>query len=238
MKWILSRLEGMWLVILSPQETFVRNQSGPSYLVPFIILSLIYLALTAIQMPIQLAWMQAQVGLAGSAAGKTAAGMALYERTSHLALVSVPVLLILRWLIHALLVWLVAQVFLLGPGFSKTLVVVAYAYTPVILRDATVCFILCLRDRELLMQADGLYVALGLNLVFPRLPLPWWVLVGNVNLFELWFVALLVTGLAALGKMRWHRSLAVVLPVWLFTVLIQFGITAFSYRLKGQLGGN
>ncbi len=235
MKWIWSRLKGMWLIIHSPQEALVRNQEGPSFLVPLVVLSLVYAALTMIQAPIQLEWMQRQMLSAGAPAAQAATGLEMARRSTSFALISAPALLMLRWLAHALLLWLVAQVFLVGLSFSKTLTVVAYAYVPIILRDVTICVILCLRDREMLMQTEGLTVALGLNLVLPQLPLPWWILAGNINPFEVWFIALLAVGFSALGRVRWEKSLVVVFPVWMFVTLVQFGFTVLGHQLKNQL---
>ncbi len=235
MDWVWSRVKALWIVLHSPGEAFACGKAGPSYLVPFVVLSSLYLLLSVIQAPIQEAWIQEQMTAAGTPPAQVAAGLDLLRRSSRFAVVSVPFLLLLRWLAHALLVWLVAQALLVGLDFSKTLTTVAYAYVPVLLRDATACLILCLRPRELLTQPGGLNVALGLNLLFPQIPPPWWSLAANVNLFEVWFIALLAAGVSAFAHVRRRQSLLVVLPVWLFVTLAQFGFTALGQRLQGQL---
>jgi len=235
MEWIRSRLRGMWLVLHSPCEALACDLRGPSYLVPFVILSLFYTLIAVIQAPIQLEWLQVQAAASGTEAARTAAGLEMARRSVRLSLILVPILLMLRWLVHAFLFWLTAQVFLVGLSFSKTLTVVAYSYIPILFRDATTCLILCLRDREMLMHSEGLHVALGLNIVFPQLPLPWWALAGNVNFFEFWFIGLLVAGFSALGRVRWQKSLAVVLPVWLFVTFVQVGFVALGQQLRNQM---
>ncbi len=235
MRWILSRLTGMWLVVHSPREAFARSDSGPAFLVPLVVLSLFYSVLSIIQAPIQVEWMQAQINAAGAPPDQAMASLELFRRSVRWALASVPLLLLLRWLAYALLLWLGAQALLIPLGFSTTVTVVAYAYVPVLLRDATSCLVLLLRDDSALVNEVGLNVALGLNLVFPRLPLPWWVLAGNINPFEVWFVSLLAAGLAVLGQVRWRKSLAVVLPVWLFVALVQFGFVTLGCQFRNHL---
>jgi hypothetical protein len=234
MKWAWSRLKALLEVNYSPELVFGRNLDGPSYLIPLVVLSLFSVILAAIQSPIQLEWMRWQMDAAGAPASQAAAQLDLMRRSTKAGLVAVPLLYLFRWLAHALLIWLTAQLFLVQLKFSQMLTIVAYSYVPLVLRDAVICLILCLRDPEVIRGAEGLNVAVGLNLLFPRIPPPWWALAANFNLFEVWFVALLVVGISARAQTRWRRALAIVLPVWLFVTLIQLGFVSLGYQLKGQ----
>ena len=233
-RWIASRLRQMWEVLHSPVSAFARNPDGPGYLVPLVVLSLISMVLAVIQSPIQLEWMSAQLFAAGAAPAQVADGFDLMRRSVRAGVIVVPLLLTIRWLTHALLLWLTAQLFLISIGFSQTLTVVAYSYVPILLRDVAACLVLCLRDSDVLIQAEGLNVAFGLNLLFPRIPAPWWALAANVNLFEAWFVILLVGGLCAMTRLRWQKLAVVALLVWGFTTLLQFGLVTLGYLLRSQ----
>ncbi len=92
MKWIRSRLRGMWLVLYSPREALARDMQGPSYLVPFVILSLFYTLIAVIQAPIQLEWLQEQAAVSGTPPAQTAAGLELARRSTRLSLILAPVL--------------------------------------------------------------------------------------------------------------------------------------------------
>jgi len=135
-----------------------------------------------------------------------------------------------------LLLWLTAQLFLVHLKFSHILTVVSYSYLPVVIRDAVVCLVLCLRDSAVIHQAEGLNVAVGLNLLLPQSSPPWWTLAANFNLFEVWFVTLLVVGLSVWTRTRWQKALAIVLPVWVFVTLVQVGFVSLGYQLKSQFG--
>jgi len=224
----------MWDVLHSPVSAFARNPDGPGYLVPLVVLSLISMVLAAIESPIQVEWMRAQLNSAGAVPAQISSSLDLMRRSARVGLIIIPLFVAVRWLAHALLIWLTAQLFLITLGFSRTLTVIAYSHIPILLRDMAACLVLCLRDPEVLMQDEGLNVALGLNLLFPRIPAPWWALAANVNLFEAWFVALLVAGLCAMTRHRWQKLLVVVLLVWVFFALLQFGFVALGYQLKGQ----
>ncbi len=224
----------MWEVVHSPEEAFSANESGPTYLVPFVVISLLYVILSLIQAPIQIEWMRAQMIAASAPPGEVDSSIQIMRRSLGAGAIVIPLLLMVRGLAHALLIWLTAQVFLIRLGFSQTLTVVSYAYIPVLLRDATVCLILCLRKPEVLVGSEGLNVAIGLNLIIPQIPAPWSALGANLNMFEFWFVALLVIGLGVLARERWQKTLAIVLPVWVFVTLLQFGFVSLGYKLKNQ----
>jgi hypothetical protein len=218
----------------SPELVFDRNLDGPSYLVPLVVLSLFSLLLSIIQAPIQLEWMGWQIDAAGTPPPQAAASLDLMRRSMRTGLIGIPLLYLLRLLAHALLIWLTAQLYLVQLKFSQMLTIVAYSYMPVVLRDGVICLVLCLRDPAAIRQAEGLNVAVGLNLLFPRIPPPWWALAANFNLFEVWFVTLLVVGLSVRGRTRWQKALAIVLPVWVFVTLVQLGFVSLGTTLRNQ----
>jgi len=234
MNWIWARVKALMEVNYSPEEAFNRNLEGPSWLIPLVVLSLLSVLISVIQAPVQLEWMSSQIDAAGATPAAAAGSLNLMRRSARAGLVAIPILYLLRWLAHALLIWLTAQLFLVQLKFSRILTIVSYSYLPVAFRDAVICLILCLRDPAVIRQAEGLNVAIGLNLLFPKIPPPWWALAANVNLFEVWFITLLVVGLSVWARTRWQKALAIVFPVWVFVTLVQLGFVSLGYQLKGQ----
>jgi hypothetical protein len=230
--WVHSRMVAFLQVLHAPELAFARDLRGPSYLVPLIILGLLFTLISVAQSPIHIQWTRHQLESAGAAPEQIAASMDLLRRSSAWSFVGVPLFLLLRWVLYALLLWLVAQVVIDILNFQQALTIVAFSYLPILLRDAAASLVLFLRSEEALLHADGLNVSLGLNLLLPAMPLPWSSLAGNVNLFEAWFVFLLVVGIAQVTRSHWRKALAVVLPSWLFVALVQFGLVSLGLALQ------
>lgn len=231
MSWLYSRAMAFLQVLHAPELAFGRDLRGPSYLIPLIILGLLFTLISAAQSPIHIRWSQHQLESAGMPPEQVSAAMDLLRRSSVWGFAGVPLLLLLRWVLYALLLWLVAQVVLDLLNFQQALTIVAFSYLPILFRDAVVSLVLCLRSEEALLHADGLNVALGLNLLFPAIPPPWSALAGNVNLFEAWFIFLLVVGVAKVTRSHWRKALAVVLPSWLSIALVQFGLVSLGQKV-------
>jgi hypothetical protein len=117
-------------------------------------------------------------------------------------------------------------------SFQQLLNVAAYSYLPLLMRDSISCFILRLRSSEVLHTANGLSVPLGLDLLLLGTPTPWTQLAGKVNLFEAWFVLLLVVGVAGVGHITIKKALWMVIPSWLSISAIQFGLAYLGVAIQ------
>lgn len=231
MSWIFSRVLAFVQTLHAPEAAYKRDLRGPTYLIPLLILGIAFTLISAVQSPYHSRWMQHQLESAGAPPEQVTATMDLMRRSDTWRAAGVPLYLLLRWVLFALLLWLAAQLVLGQPDFQHALTIVAFSYLPILLRDSIVCLVLSLRPEEVLLRADGLNVALGLNLVFPAIPPPWSSLAGNLNLFEAWFVFLLVEGVAELTDSRRQRALVVVLPCWAFSTLTQFGLASLGQKM-------
>jgi hypothetical protein len=238
MFWLRSRILAFLQVLPAPEVAFARDLRGPSFLIPLLILGTAFTLLSVAQSPIHLQWARHQMESAGTASEQVSAAMDLMRRASVWSFVGVPLFLLAQWVLYALLLWLAAQVLLHLLEFQQALTIVAFSYLPILFRDCVVSLVLFLRSDEVLLRADGLNVALGLNLLFPQIPLPWSTLAASVNLFEVWFILLLVVGIAKMTRAQWQKALAVVFPCWIFVVLLKFAFVLMSteiLRSQGQL---
>ncbi len=230
-----SRFLGWIKVVYSPVHAFSHCASGPTYLIPLLFLSLLSVFLNFAQFPIQLHWTQFQLSAAGNTPDQIAGTLHFLERTKLFSLILVPLFLLFRWIIFSLLIWLTTQLVLDSLEFRQTLNIVSYAYFPMVLRDAFSCLILGLRSNEALLSPDGLKVAVGLDLFFPHIPLPWSSLAGNLNIFEFWYAALLVIGISRVVRCNRQKSLAVVLPCWFLASLLKLALVSLNYSFQNSL---
>jgi hypothetical protein len=231
-KWLSARLGLLWKIIHSPESAFQANFAGPSYLVPLIVLGFVSVIITIMQTPVQADWMRYQLESQGMRSDDIASSLRLAGQTSYFVAAVSPLLLLLRFLLIAGVLWMwalpAADLF----AFPKLLNIVAYSYLPLLMRDSTSCFILRLKSSEALHTAKGLSVPLGLDLFFPKISTPWVQLAGKVNLFEAWFVLLLVLGVAGVGRITIKKALWMVIPSWLSIAAFQFVLAYLGVAIQ------
>ncbi|MGA2262091.1 MAG: YIP1 family protein [Acidobacteriota bacterium] len=236
LNWAVARTSTLLQVVCAPESAFTGRLDGPSYLLPLVILGLSFALLSLLQAPLSIQWAQHQMSAAGAPKEQVAASMDMMLKAHRWAVAFVPPLLLLKWLFVATGLWLMSRLFLANVGFSRLLSIVAYSYFPMLLRETALLSILWMRGREALHQPDAMNVAIGLDLLLPRLPLPWSTLIGNLNIFEFWYVALLTVGLSKAAGTSRQKALAMTLPNWLFALLIQFGFVSLTLSLRSSLG--
>lgn len=235
MLWLRSRMAAFFQVVHAPEAAFARDLCGPSFLIPLLILGMAFTLISIAQSPIHIHWTRHQLESQGMSPEQISAAINLLRRSSAWSFVGVPLFLLARWALYALLLWLAAQVLLNLLEFQQALTVVAFSYLPILFRDGAVSLVLFLRSDEALARADGLNVALGLNLLFPSIPLPWSTLAASINLFEAWFILLLVVGIAQMTRSHWQKACAVVLPCWVFVTLLKLAFALLGTEiLKSQ----
>ncbi len=235
MKWVRQQIGLFFEVLHSPETAFLNEFPGPSFLVPLGILGLAGIGISILQSPIQMEWMRFQLEAAGAQGEQLRSSLDMMGKSSLMTLLGTPVLLFLRWLLLASMIWLTAAVFLDSLTYQKVLTVVALSYLPILARDALTCRILLTRSAAALRNADGMTVALGLDLLFPSMPLPWSALAGSINLFEIWFVTLLVVGISKTVRVTPSRAFALVLPTWIIAILLQSALATLGHMMNAQL---
>ena len=235
MRWVRQQIGFFLQVLHSPETAFVNEFSGPSFLVPLCILGLLGIGISVLQSPIQMEWIRFQLEAAGTPAGQIRSSLDMMNKSVTVTSLLTPALLFLRWLLLALMIWLTAAVFLDALTYKKVLTIVAYSYLPILARDAVTCVMLLMRSDAALRNADGMTVALGLNLLFPSMQLPWSAITGSINLFEIWFVTLLVVGISKAARATPLRALGIVLPTWIIAVVLQSALATLGHLMNAQL---
>ncbi len=112
---------------------------------------------------------------------------------------------------------------------------VVYANLVVVLEELLKNLILWLRYS--LTGAIILRPAIGLDALVRPSDAALAVVLEHANIFDVWFLAILIGGVGALCRCSRARAAALVLPVWGFGVLAQMGLALVRDVLTRQLGG-
>lgn len=179
--------------------------------------------------------------------------MAQYLETSRvmrpIQILLTPVGLVIRWAVTALLLRTMSTALQRSPSgvaggnpaapkavtFYKLLVLVVYASFVPLVEVMVKNFVLWGRyglDGTIVMDPP-----IGLDVLISSTGVGTSVLLQHANLFELWFVTLLIAGVAALCRVSKRSAAAIVLPVWGFWLLGHIAFALVKEILTRQLGG-
>ena len=149
-------------------------------------------------------------------------------RLQLLGMILSPGILLLKWALVAGLMFVAAQLMTSQMTYRQTFSLVAFTSIFQLLESCTVLTILRLKGIENLNSPLDFQPPVGLNIVFGSTNLSWNTFLNDFNLFEIWYVVILVLGVATLSQCSRLKAVVVVVPVWLFLVCIQVCVVAIS----------
>jgi hypothetical protein len=153
-----------------------------------------------------------------------------------IGLACIPFLLLAKCLFAAAVVWIVGSVTGILMDFRKTLVVVILSSTPIVLETFYIALILWLRGLDAITNADDLAVAIGANLIIQNSNRAVFLLLGSINVFEIWFIALITMGLSITHGCSLRKALVPTVSMWLIGVVIQFKLNLLVEEIRPLLG--
>jgi hypothetical protein len=132
-----------------------------------------------------------------------------------------PVVLLGKWLFVAGLFWALTVLSGGDAAFRPFFAMIAHANLPLVLGWYVGLTGVAIRGADHVASLADITPRLGLNL-FIRSDRAWIdSVLNNLNLLEVWYVALLVMGLMAVGGRSWRWSLTAAVGVWLAAVAFQ-----------------
>lgn len=221
MKTVLDRTLDCLRLIYSPRVVFAHLARQPHWRETFVVLSVVTMAATIFLYPFTLKAAAGQLERV-LPEEEISAVIQSMKKWYALGLVLVPPVLLGKWLLYSGLAWILGLAFGLFLEFRKLFLVTVYSSVAVVLESLYGLVILWARGLEEITGPADLQVAIGLNLLFDATSAPVFALLGNLNLFELWFVGLMATGIAVTHSCDLKRGYAIAIPVWATFVLVQY----------------
>ena len=229
-------------VFFSPTETFQDIARKPDILIPLIVLTLFAFATTILVMPRmdfepmiaqQTEQLQKQNPNMSEA---DAARMAGYTRAfGKVTGYAVPVLMIIGYLIIALVLWGAFRLMGGTGGYKHALSTTLYSYMPRMLLGGLI--------GTIVIMARGTVDALQMATVVKTNPAflvemkeqpVLFSLLSSLDVFVLWTLFLLVLGFSIVSRLSKAKSAAIVISLWLITVVIKLGFAALNAaQMKG-----
>ncbi len=145
-----------------------------------------------------------------------------------------PIYLLIKFIIIALLLWLMVMLFSDKVDFEKIFSLVVHCGIITFAGSVLSLIILQLRGLHSIEKATDVQVSLGLDIFLrnPDLNLPFKTFLSNINLFSVWWIVLITLGISITSKISRIKSAFVAIFFWIFSTAVQIGIAS----LLGSLG--
>jgi hypothetical protein len=216
-------LRRLYLFFWSPGELFSTLRESPNVVVPLLIVCVLSVALSLAMSPlvIKVAAHSLPEGLPAAQVESFHHQIELGQRISVLLL---PVILLIKTLFAALVLTMLAIVIAGDGSFKKTFSVLSYTSIIMVLEGGCALLVLYLRGTDQIAKPADLQVQLGLDLFINTQNAALNAALNAVNLFEIWYVSLLVIAVGCLFKCSKKRAATIAITYWTMTVAVQVAI--------------
>jgi hypothetical protein len=214
-------------VLYEPGAVFQRVAEKPSFLMPFIGMSVFQIIIGIVNMPYLKAAMQAQMAQAPAGAPDP-------SKFAAIGLIFVPIVIALVLLIGALLLWVLVSL-VGGDGRFRTLLsVAAYAAVPsVILMSIVGVIVLHIQGTQSLTSPQDMQPAVGLDLLVPGAKGFVGAVLKGINPFSIWGLVLTAIGVSTTHRLSKGSGYVVATASFAIGLLIAGAFGAMFGRMGG-----
>ncbi|PIU44325.1 MAG: hypothetical protein COS95_09515 [Ignavibacteriales bacterium CG07_land_8_20_14_0_80_59_12] len=231
--------ENLFLVISSPPKAFRNLREQPKWLVAFLFISFLSIiaAWRLIPFSEQLSYQILAQRLGEEQAGQA---ISMVERLKYIEVAFVPIGLLLRWLVLTAVLYF-ASILLSAPDelkFKSVYSLVVHSETILVLAGLLNVIILNLKGVYSIHAPADLQAIVGLDFFLKNRAsnLSLFTLLNAINVFNIWYIAVLTIGISVATGFKKFKSAILVTTVWLLGVGFHVALTAISSNSPLGLG--
>lgn len=224
-------LKRFHLFLWSPGELFNSLRDRPNVILPLLIASILSVALSFSMMPLvmKVATNSLPEGLP---AGQIETFYRQIEIGQRISLCLVPIILLVKTLFSALVLTMLTIVVAGEAGFKKIFSLLSYTNLIMVLEGFFALLILNLRGVEQIARPADLQVRLGLDVFINTGSVALNSALNAVNLFEIWYVSLLVIAIGCSFKCSKKKAATIGITYWAMTVAVQVAIAVLGNNVS------
>lgn len=207
-------------IFIDPMKVFRRIEHGVSWWKPFVVLSVIGVAITVIAAPMTSRLIEVQYADVG--AEQYDQMMSAIDTWRYVGYIAVPIVVLLSSVIIAGVAHLVNSVVSMRANFKKTLTLTFYCGFIGVLSQIVSYLIIWARGIETIESAADMRVSFGFAALFPELEGFWYRFSESLSLFQIWYYILFVLGVAAIFSIERKKAVITGVAVWLVSFLMTF----------------
>lgn len=219
--------------IFSPSKVFNEINKAPSWLIAYLFISVGTIFIRLLYYPIITQVFLTSIPSDISSEQAKAIAQSAKSITIFSASLS-PLYLILKFLIIAITLWLLVQLFTFETEFKKIFSLVVYCEIITFLGSVLTLIILRLRGLNSIKEAADIQVSLGMDIFLGNLDLSIALrtFLSNISIFSVWWIVLLMFGISITCRISRTKSAFIAVFLWLVAAFIQVGVAS----LIGSLG--
>ena len=220
-----SALLDVFRVLFEPAAVFERLRERPKFLVPFLVVCALQLALYFVNMPFIKAATQAQMAQAQVPAGGPDPMQFLW-----IGAVAIPIVFVIIYLINGLVLWVLTSIMGGDGKFGTLLSVGVYGSVPaVILMSIIGSVILRLQGVGEITSQQDLQPSVGLDLLIPATGFTGAILKG-INPFGIWALVLTAIGVSTTHRVSTQTGYVIATISFLITLAVGGIFASFGGR--------
>lgn len=214
-------------IFVDPFKVFARIEAGLSWWKPFVLVTVVTTILSYLMLPFQRRLIELNTrGMNEEQLQKAVEG---FGKFAPLTLITVPIFLIIVFLIIAGIVHLVVNIMSSRSDYKKTLSLISFCGIITIIEQIISTAVLRMRGVESVESAADMKFSLSLAPLLSDGKGLLNAALQSLSIFSIWYYVVLVLGIAAIFKLSRKAAIVPVLPIWIFGVLMLW--------IGGKFGG-
>jgi hypothetical protein len=214
-------------IFVDPVKVFARIDAGLSWWKPFVLVTVVSTILSYLMLPFQ----KRLIELNPRGMGEEQLQQAVdgFSKFAPLTLITVPVFLIIVYLVLAGIVHLAVNIMSTRSSYKKTLSLVSFCGIITLVEQIISTAVLRMRGVESMESAADMKFSLSLAPLIGEGKGLLNAVLQSLSVFQIWYYVVLVLGIAAIFKMTRKAAIVPALPMWIISVLMLW--------IGGKFGG-
>jgi hypothetical protein len=205
-------------IFADPFKVFARIDAGLTWWKPFVFVSVVMMITSYLLLPLQRKVMELNMrNLSEEQLQKAVEG---YGKWAPLGLITVPIALIIIYLIVSGVMHLVVNIMSSRSSFKKTLSLISFCGIITIVEQIIVAVVLRMRGPESIESAADMKFSLSLAPLVGEGKGLLAAVLQSLSIFQIWYYVVLVLGIAAIFKISRKAAIIPVLPIWIISIIV------------------
>jgi hypothetical protein len=205
-------------IFADPYKVFARIDAGLSWWKPFLLIAAVSMVLAYLNLPLQRRLMELNPrGLGEEQLQQT---LDAFGKWAPVTLVTVPIFLIIVFLVLAGIVHIVINIMSSRSSYKKTLSLISFCGIITLIEQIISMAYLRMRGAEAIESAADMKFSLSLAPLLGESKGLLSAVLQSLSIFQIWYYVVLVLGIASVFKLTRKAAIVPVLPMWIIGVLM------------------
>ena len=223
-------------VFFMPSKLYNNIKEKPDWVLPLIVISSILIIIQLLSFPIYDRILENSDILSQFSHEQVESMKQLSHKTRYISLFIQLFITVISWLFYSLIIYLGVMIFKTKQSYKKVFSLFIYSYTIIMLSELVNLGIIYSVGVEKIFERTDL-LRLGVNIFFSAdsIGVPLYTLLSYFNLFQIWFIIILIQGLSVIFDLSRVKSFFIIIFVWSLSVAIPVLNAFYSQMMMSRM---